>query len=797
VSGNSLVDELGQRLNGADEADRYKAAKALARLDQESALPLVLHAIGDESARVRHQATVVALTLPFERVLSTLERYLRDEARADWRSGSIETLVAFGNVAIDTLVRWLRDDDTDVRMFSATMLGDIGDPMPVEALCDSLSDADGNVVQASAEALGKIGDVRAVPRLVGCLKTEFWMQAAALKALGQIGDPSPIAAICEAATDDTLRPFAIQALGRIGDVSTVTVLCGMLARARSGDRRDLIAAMVELDARLDSATPAGMAARREILTALGANEIRDQLMLDLNTDDDGLRRSAMGVLSALGEPRAIPRLVELLADYDLAQDAFDGLVAIGRDAVPELLSALTSPMPGVRLLAVRCLGHIDDPQARRAGLRLLGDELANVRAHAALAAVGLLEAEEVESAVVASLRDDNEEVRASAIRLLSTSPSATLVDRLLAVVHDAKPGVRAAAIEILGKRGATQAVPTLRQCYGDSSPRVRAEVCRALALLAPSDTAALAVLETGLKDQSAAVRAAAARSLPDECANRLRDKLAALWRDNDLSVRLAACARLALLGDAASVGRIVDAYRGDTSTVGRVLVDAARIARGPARALILSRLISESSAYLRTSALEHLGQAGDEGLLPKIVAVLDDPEWEVRHAAVLALGRLGSSAAVEPLLAHLDDEEILVRTAAVTVLGQLRAQAAVPQLVAMLVDPRVRDAVLTTLAGIGIANPDVLAPGFGRLGTRVKQRLIDIVARLHAETAVPWLVRVVATELALVRERAVVALGTLGGAVARQTLERVAREDADLSVRGSAAAALAHLEPRR
>jgi HEAT repeat protein len=74
----------------------------------------------------RKNAIEKLLGYPEDSYLPVLAEWLRNHDDALLRNASMETYRALGIRAVDSLSSLLRDDDADVRLFAANILGDIG-----------------------------------------------------------------------------------------------------------------------------------------------------------------------------------------------------------------------------------------------------------------------------------------------------------------------------------------------------------------------------------------------------------------------------------------------------------------------------------------------------------------------------------------------------------------------------------------------------------------------------------------------------------------------------------------------
>src|SRR3989441_12851401 len=88
----------------------------------------------------------------------------------------------------------------------------------------------------------------------------------------------------------------------------------------------------------------------------------------LRTEDPRVRRYLALTMGHLGDPRAIPALVEGLSDSDIDNQIYNmwALGSIGDSApVPDIAKKLEAPDPAVRRTAAYVLGALKDPRAIR------------------------------------------------------------------------------------------------------------------------------------------------------------------------------------------------------------------------------------------------------------------------------------------------------------------------------------------------------------------------------------------------------------------------------------------------
>lgn len=102
-----------------------------------------------------------------------------------------QCLVKLGKDSSGALASGLKDDDLQVRIRSAEIIGKIKDPAAVPALIGALPDKDARVVVAVADALQEMKDPAASEALIATLENpDFFARETAANALGKIGEPA-------------------------------------------------------------------------------------------------------------------------------------------------------------------------------------------------------------------------------------------------------------------------------------------------------------------------------------------------------------------------------------------------------------------------------------------------------------------------------------------------------------------------------------------------------------------------------------------------------------------------------
>ena len=156
INDSSEVKDLKDKLSSQDEEVRAQTCSTLGLLGGYLAGDLLIKTFYGETQRVRDKASQALVTIADETVIEKLIALFREED-VSVRSLAMETVGKIGSVAVPMLKVSLRDEDDDIRILSANVLGVIGDSSATEALILGLLEDDNeNVRYASAEALGQI-----------------------------------------------------------------------------------------------------------------------------------------------------------------------------------------------------------------------------------------------------------------------------------------------------------------------------------------------------------------------------------------------------------------------------------------------------------------------------------------------------------------------------------------------------------------------------------------------------------------------------------------------------------------
>jgi HEAT repeat protein len=366
-----------------------------------------------------------------------------------------------------------------------------------------------------------------------------------------------------------------------------------------------------------------------------------------------------------------------------------------------------------RVKAVEDLGRIDLPIARKAIEKfLLEAEDPRVRAAAAAVLGGMGNAAAV-PALVAALRDREEEVRGEVISALGMiGPAARpAVPALTGIVRSGRHMFYTKAVEALiaigcppvdiltehlkdsdsdlqdaAHRGliaaGVAAFPALTALIRGGDPELRTRAAQALGRI--KDPLAVPILIEALKDDEAFVRVPASNALAGIGAPAVPALVGALRHKDDL-VALSAGKILGRIKDPLSVPGLIESLL-DSRAEWFLYRETVSLALAEMREVALPALIEalkDRARPYRERIADALGNIDEREALIALIGVLGDEDPIIRERAAEALGRIGDAVALGALIVALDDESPPVRWQAALALGAIgpSAKMATPKLI--------------------------------------------------------------------------------------------------------------------
>ena len=360
-------------------------------------LPLLHEALTNSSPTIRANAARALGRLKFHGSTPYLLDLLQD---SQWtvRAAAAEALGLIGDrVSVEPLVLKIQDNVSKVQARASAAIVRIGKPATMSLLNSLARERDKFVLKEILLSLGKIGDPKAVPALIGYLRSSYFVvRQAAVAALVRFGptvvklvlpalsyNRSDISSLRRDACDKKhpeLQLRAIKALGGLEDHRAVELLRELVEKGLPDVQDAAMQALV-----LIGCASWGRSCALRVLAEVGDASLVPKIIPSLQDDSDKVRVEAVRALGRLGGEEAVKHLVRV-AERDAADclraEAMRLLrrVGTGQPGVVEAARrGLGDPSRDVRALAARVLGIFQDPKSILPLLKAMEDPHWSVR----------------------------------------------------------------------------------------------------------------------------------------------------------------------------------------------------------------------------------------------------------------------------------------------------------------------------------------------------------------------------------------------------------------------------------
>jgi len=438
---------------------------------------------------------------------------------------------------------------------------------------------------------------------------------------------------------------------------------------------------------------ASMTARTQAITALTRL---------LEAGDEADRCYAARALGVFGDESAVDALIARLQDKDIdvCVDAAEALRKIGDPkAIPSLIQSLENDSSGeVCTVVAAALGRLGGKKANDALLKIAATRPERL-----------------------DWDDDWDswwDVQLEAIKALGQAKEERAIETLLDILdnpeqQDIESDVLMALAQMEGK-----GIDTLIQRLKEGSPRSRRRAIKALG--SARSAKVYQALGQVLKDDEAEVRTAAINALAEQHATNYLPAILLLMRDENETVRSAAipCA-CKLASSTVSADKLQEHLllllndpSGQVRSCGfdALAKTAQKEALPPEAIAAANHNLNDSSPHVASSACALLGKRGDASVIPSLTNLLNNNKKHpvLRREAALALGEISllNDELIQALTQAINDQEQSIRLAALMALMQLAACSRTDQKEEPL-DKQPLEVVIAALEGkIHIASPE-------------------------------------------------------------------------------------------
>jgi HEAT repeat protein len=650
-----------------------------------------------------------------------------------------------------------------------------------------MRDPDPNVSYHAIEALGRLRAAEAMDDLAHVAASgDFFLSFPALDALARIGDATVARQIIPLLNDDLLCTAAADLLSQLAGEEAAMPLAALLNRAEApagATARGLATLYDRFEAQYrEGAYIADLA--RPVITAKGVQNLLGAITA---AQGDELRALAL-VLGWLEGPTVDRTLTRLLGQATARREVVEALVRHGPRVTSLLIEQLGAEELDTRQAAVIALGRIGDPAAVPALIQtLLADDRLTIVAAGALAKIGDRQAFDV---LLGLLGEPDAAVRQAAISALNSLGHPDMPDRVAALFADPNPFVRESAAKIAGYFGYQQCIAGLLAACHDPDENVRRAAIENLTYLDIPEV--LPAIIAALQNDTPKVRAGAARSLAHVESDQARPHLLTLLDDPDPWVRYYAARSIGRHAYPDALNALARLAQGDPGHhVRAAAMEALGRIGGPRAVAILAPLAEAEERDLARAALSALGLVGHPDAMPPLLAGLRSADRERRLDALHALGNRGGVGAAGALqwVAAADSDGIVAQ-AAIDALARLATPEAIAALIALTADTGRREACIAALANLSETQIELVAQGLEHPQPFVRRSVIEALARMKRSRASDQIINVLNDKDPAVRQTAAVALRRLGSPRAERRLASLAHSDPDVAVRRAAQLAL-------
>lgn len=402
--------ELIALLGNEEARDVWVAvAGALAKLGDLRAFEALLARLGDADAAVR-QAAIGALNSIGHPDMCGRIAALLDDTDPHLRESAVRVAGYFGYPeCTDRLLARCLDEDEAVRVAALDHLPYCDDDRAAATLASALTGDTAPARAAAARALGAIATPATQPLLLRALQDEdSWVRYFAVTGLGEQRDRATLPALADLARRDHAGHVAIAAVKALGLLGSDEAVDLLTAFAAVPDDRGLTAisvlgamssarALEPITRTLRSSDAGHRLTAIEALTNHRSHGAVDALTWAATADaDPNVARAAVEALGAIARhsggagDRAVHALVSVLREPARKGDCVDVLAKLAAQRIPDLIAALNADDPHIRRGVVEALSRVAHPAASACLRRALsdGDEVVRRVAITALARIG-------------------------------------------------------------------------------------------------------------------------------------------------------------------------------------------------------------------------------------------------------------------------------------------------------------------------------------------------------------------------------------------------------------------------
>lgn len=631
-------EEIQKQLQSHDPEVLREGAYAAGESGYEELIPLLAGHLQSSNLGVQEAVDQALRRIGGPETVKAIVVLLRSDD-APVRNLSMDILREIGREDFSMLAKLLRDEDHDIRIFAADILGSTANPMAVEPLCEALlKDPEVNVRYQAAVSLGDLAFPIAARCLNKAMHDDEWIQFAVIESLTKIRDESSVNALIKAlqTSTDLVASMIIDALAEMGNIKAVPILLKRMDSTAAALRNKVVKAVVRI---LGGKSLA-------LLSDHERERFKDYALAALQDEDEEVQDAAMQGLSYVGGPRATVAILKLAAGLDPQADqerlerVANWLASIGfNSSIEEAIrqGGWKEAMVAIKMLLVRA-----NPDAVPLLIEIFWEKDLEMQ-RAIMEALMTLAGVEQRGFLLGVLHKHNDgDVLKAAIFVLGQKlRNEADGEFIFAMLEHHYKDVKETALDACVAIGSEDMRVRFKRLFQSPQPLDRLMATYALGKLGVRQN--MDEIKSALEDEIPDIRKVAIQSLTSLCEHLDEDLPLAVSRlhDENHEVRLAV---VELLG---ACGR-------------------------PEITPYLVQALNDADDWVRIRAVEALSDRGDHKAIPHLVPLLDTPNKLVALKVIDALGKLGGQSSFRSLLEVVNSDDPELQAAAEEALSRIQ-----------------------------------------------------------------------------------------------------------------------------
>ncbi|HPG31600.1 MAG TPA: HEAT repeat domain-containing protein, partial [bacterium] len=491
-------------------------------------------------------------------VLSKIMKY----PQIDSHSTAIDALIHFGERSVPYAIPYLSDEDHDVRILSANILGFIKSPTALKDLIKKLNtETNINVKYAIIESLGNIGSDKAADSLLSILEYEdVYIKIAIIESLGKIGSIKACPLLMSYLEDEMLRGLCIDALGNIGADIAINSIIDYF-----GDDDEINSKIISAISNIFRKSLKSGEEKHNLDLIKGIcrqffkkPDRYERLLGVLKNRDVSLKSDALLILSWIDNLKLTRELVLLLENQEFRDRVREMLIKIGHSIKDDIVTEFKeTESPVIKRIILEIIGIVGEEKEADFLITLLTEnksELILIEDQI-IYALGWLRCDKAVSLILKYLENSSDILQSAAIGALSIIGNSEVRDYCRKNIKSDNIRKKTGCIKILGYIGDSANINILKEIDDFESKEVIISFIDAISYI--GDKAGIDLIVRFLNEPDNEIKEHIVTAL-----TRINDKkiipiLVNLLKDENMWIKYFALRTLGEIGDETIIGNIL------------------------------------------------------------------------------------------------------------------------------------------------------------------------------------------------------------------------------------------------